>query len=112
MEKPSEYSLMELSEKSGIPARTIRYYISKNLLDGPSQVGRNAVYTEKHLVRLDAIQGLKQEGLTLHEISVGSQESEVKLGDPISWVVVPLCGIPNTSVPIRVIRGQKLPARC
>ena len=28
-------TLAELSEESGIPARTIRFYIARGLLDGP-----------------------------------------------------------------------------
>jgi len=85
MEKLNEYSLLELSEKSGIPPRTIRYYISKNLLMGPAEVGRNAVYTDNHLARLEEIQALKQKGMSLHAISVDSQKTDVHLAEPTAW---------------------------
>jgi len=86
MEKLNEYNLLELSEKSGIPPRTIRYYISKNLLNGPTQVGRNAIYTDSHLKRLEEIQDLKQKGLSLHEISVDSQKTDTSLVEPTAWI--------------------------
>lgn len=86
MEKLNEYSLLELSEKSGIPPRTIRYYISKNLLMGPAEVGRNAVYTDSHLARLEEIQALKQQGMSLHVISVNSQKTDVHLAEPTAWI--------------------------
>ena len=82
----NEYSLMQLSEKTGISPRNIRYYISKNLLEGPSQVGRNAVYTEDHLNQLLRIQEKKEGGLTLHEIAVESQDSQATLGEPTAWI--------------------------
>ncbi len=82
----NEYSLMQLSEKTGISPRNIRYYISKNLLEGPSQVGRNAVYTEDHLNQLLKIQEKKEGGLTLHEIAVESQDCQATLGEPTAWI--------------------------
>ena len=82
----NEYSLMELSDKTGISPRNIRYYISKNLLEGPAQVGRNAIYTENHLNRLLKIKEMKESGLTLHEIAVESQDSQIALGEPTAWI--------------------------
>ena len=82
----NEYSLMELSEKTGISPRNIRFYISKNLLDGPAQVGRNAIYTDEHLSRLLDIKEMKESGLSLHEIAAESQDSPPVLGAPAAWV--------------------------
>ena len=82
----NEYSLMQLSEKTGISPRNIRYYISKNLIEGPAQVGRNAVYTDEHLNQLLKIQEMKEGGLTLHEIAVESQDSQATLGEPTAWI--------------------------
>ena len=48
-------TLAELSEESGTPARTIRFYIARGLLDGPLKAGRGAVYTAEHLARLEKI---------------------------------------------------------
>jgi DNA-binding transcriptional MerR regulator len=62
-------TLGELSEESGIPARTIRFYIARGLLDGPVKAGRGAVYTAEHLARLEKIQQLQAEGRMLAEIA-------------------------------------------
>lgn len=61
--------MAELAEKAGVPARTIRYYISLNLLDGPVQSGRGARYTAEHLKRIVEIGRLQREGLSLAEIA-------------------------------------------
>src|SRR4051794_34257968 len=62
-------TLAELSEESGIPARTIRFYIARGLLDGPVKSGRGAVYTTEHLERLEKIRQLQGEGRMLAEIA-------------------------------------------
>ena len=62
-------TLAELSGESGIPARTIRFYIARGLLDGPVKSGRGAVYTAEHLARLAKIQQLQAEGRMLSEIA-------------------------------------------
>ena len=62
-------TLAELSEESGIPARTIRFYIARGLLDGPVKAGRGAVYTAEHLARLEKIKQLQAEGRMLAEIA-------------------------------------------
>lgn len=82
----NEYSLTELSDKTGISPRNIRYYISKNLLNGPVQAGRNAIYTENHLKRLMEIKDKKDSGLSLHEIAVESQDIQATLGEPSAWI--------------------------
>lgn len=64
-----DLSLADLAEKAGVPARTIRYYISLNLLEGPVQGGRVARYTTAHLVRLNEIGKLQRRGLSLSEIA-------------------------------------------
>ena len=65
---PVEKTLAELSEESGIPARTIRFYIARGLLGGPAKSGRGAVYHAGHLAGLARIQTLQTEGRTLGEI--------------------------------------------
>jgi DNA-binding transcriptional MerR regulator len=61
-------TLAELSEESGIPARTIRFYIARGLLEGPVKAGRGAVYTAQHLARIEKIKSLQAEGRMLAEI--------------------------------------------
>ena len=62
-------TLAELSEESGMPARTIRFYIARGLLNGPLKAGRGAVYTAEHLERLEKIKELQAEGRMLAEIA-------------------------------------------
>jgi DNA-binding transcriptional MerR regulator len=64
-----ERTLAELADASGIPARTIRFYISRGLLDGPSKAGRGAVYTSRHFERLETIKALQAQGRHLSEIA-------------------------------------------
>jgi DNA-binding transcriptional MerR regulator len=62
-------TLAELSEESNIPARTIRFYIARGLLDGPVRAGRGAVYRPEHLARLEKIKELQAEGRMLAEVA-------------------------------------------
>jgi hypothetical protein len=48
-------TLAELAEDSGVPARTIRYYIARGVLPRPVVAGRGALYAKKHLERLGRI---------------------------------------------------------
>ncbi len=61
-------TLAQLSEESGLPARTIRFYIARGLLDGPVKAGRGAVYTQHHLARIGKIKELQAQGRMLSEI--------------------------------------------
>jgi DNA-binding transcriptional MerR regulator len=58
-------SLQQLSDRSGLPARTIRWYQSEGLLPKPGKQGRDAVYRGEHLERLALIAELRDRGLTL-----------------------------------------------
>jgi len=80
-------TLSDIAEASGLPARTIRFYIARGLLDGPAKSGRAAAYTNDHLERLNRIQALQSEGRTLSEIArllaVGSPEPVAS--EPTPW---------------------------
>jgi DNA-binding transcriptional MerR regulator len=65
---PDGYGLAELVGRSGLPARTIRWYQSEGLLPKPTKHGRDAVYTDDHLQRLHLIAELRDRGLTLTAI--------------------------------------------
>jgi len=60
--------LDELAERAGVPARTIRLYITQGLLPGPLRAGRNAAYGAEHLEALATIKELQRQGLTLSQI--------------------------------------------
>ncbi len=80
------WSLAELSEQAGVPRRTIRYYIARGLLEGPVKAGPRSAYGPGHLERLQRIQALQGEGLTLAEIArvVAGPVAEL-LPEPVAW---------------------------
>jgi DNA-binding transcriptional MerR regulator len=81
------WTLAELSAETGVPPRTIRYYIARGLLAGPVVAGRGAEYTQDHFSRLGQVRDLQARGLTLAEISgvlSGGGERE-ELPQPEKW---------------------------
>jgi len=60
-----QYPLEEVVARSGLPARTIRWYQSEGLLPKPAKQGRDAVYGPEHVERLRLIADLRDRGLTL-----------------------------------------------
>lgn len=100
-----EFSLDALAEQSGVPERTIRYYIARELLAPPARGGRGAFYTTEHLDRLREIQRRQQEGLTLAEIgrleSAGAAAS--RLPEPEPWLQYTLA--PDVVVQVRTGAG-------
>jgi len=86
-EESHEYSLQELAEKTGISPRTVRFYISKDLLPSPIRAGRDAAYNQTHIERLEAIRLYKEKGYTLNEIrsKVSTGKTEKTLPEPTYW---------------------------
>lgn len=66
--KDHRFSIQELCEQTGLPRRTIHFYVQQGILPPPSGAGLGAVYDENHLVRLKLIPILRQRGLRLDEI--------------------------------------------
>ena len=62
------YRLIELAARSGVSARTIRFYQSIDVLPRPDRHGRAAIYRDEHLERLRLIAELRDRGLTLGAI--------------------------------------------
>ena len=85
--EPTHQSLASLSHKTGLPGRTIRFYIARNLLPGPRKAGRDAAYGPEHLERLRAIGRLQSRGLTLAEISrqLAEGSSPPAAPEPSAW---------------------------
>jgi DNA-binding transcriptional MerR regulator len=80
-------TLAELSEASGVPARTIRFYISRGLLKGPVKAGRGAVYTAEHLSRLSEIRALQADGRMLSEIGLDAELASAEaVAAPEPWL--------------------------
>ena len=80
-------TLGELADASEVPARTIRFYIARGLLDGPLKAGRGAAYTPGHVARLEKIKRLQAKGRMLSEIGhiLGGKESQPVVAPPTAW---------------------------
>ena len=67
---PSEATLTidDLSARTGIPSRTIRFYQASGALPPPEKRGRVAYYGEKHVERLELIGNLQDRGLQIRAI--------------------------------------------
>jgi DNA-binding transcriptional MerR regulator len=63
-------SLQDLSDQTGVPGRTIRFYITRGLLPAPLKSGRRAAYGRQHLALLERIKSLQAEGKTLQEVAL------------------------------------------
>ena len=85
------FTLVELAEVSGVPARTIRFYIARGLLPPPLVGGRAASYGEKHLKELDRIKTLQGQGQTLAQIAWQLDEGQ-KEGGSAESLRLGLCG--------------------
>jgi DNA-binding transcriptional MerR regulator len=75
------FSLGDLAVLTGLPQRTVRFYIQQGLLDRPEGVKRGAYYTRHHLEQLLTIRKWQRAGLSLeriHEI-VASANAEPEL---------------------------------
>ncbi|MBV9266006.1 MAG: MerR family transcriptional regulator [Acidobacteriaceae bacterium] len=96
-------SLAELSERAGVPPRTIRFYIAQGLLPGPRRSGRSAVYGNAHLRLLDRIKGLQAKGMTLAEVAFAllPSHSHRDLPQPVAWLEYDL----SDEVVVRVRSG-------
>ena len=63
-------SIDELAERTGIPTRTIRYYITTRLITGPTSRGKQASYSIDHVLRLHLIRKLTARHVPLDENAV------------------------------------------
>lgn len=98
-ETPRELTLAELSAESGVPERTIRFYISRGILDGPARGGRGALYSSAHRKRLQEIRRKQAVGLTLAEIERETGERNPQLPQPEGFWVYEVA--PDVSVHVR-----------
>lgn len=64
------FDIQELVMQSGVPRRTIYFYVQQGVLPPPEGAGLAAHYNEEHLLRLRLIPMLRQQGLRLDEIRV------------------------------------------
>lgn len=62
------FDIQKLVNESGVPRRTIYFYVQQGLLPPPQGAGLAAFYTEEHLLRLRLIPVLRQAGLRLDDM--------------------------------------------
>lgn len=68
------WTLEQLAERTGVPRRTIRYYIQLGLVPRPHGERRGALYGEEHLDRVLEVRRLAQQGFSLTEIAEARQK--------------------------------------
>lgn len=61
----STYTIRELSKLTGNTASTLRYYEEIGLLTDVKREGKNRIYNDRHLARLNAIQCFKNTGMPI-----------------------------------------------
>jgi DNA-binding transcriptional MerR regulator len=64
----ARFSLADLVEASGLPERTVQYYITNGLVDPALGRGRSRYYTPAHLQQLMYVVHLREERLSVDEI--------------------------------------------
>ncbi len=93
-ENKQSWTLLELAEEAGISARTIRFYISRGLVDGPEVAGRGATYGRGHLEQIRTVLARQSQGLTLAEMArlPDHPPRHSALPQPEAWVCYTLEG--------------------
>lgn len=66
--EPRRFSLEELAALSGLPPRTVRFYMQAGLVDRPEGAKRGAWYEARHLEQLLAVRRWQAAGLSLERI--------------------------------------------
>lgn len=63
-----ELTVEELSARTGISVRNLRFYTTRGLVPPPTKRGRSAVYGREHVARFELLQDLQRHGLNLAAI--------------------------------------------
>ena len=79
----TEYRIDDLARVSGKTTRNIRGYQERGLLPKPLRRGRVAIYTEKHVRNLLAINKLLSKGFTLGHIATFLTNPGARIGDAL-----------------------------
>lgn len=66
--KTAELTIEDLANQSGLPLRTLRFYIQEGILQGPDTRGKFARYSQQHLDRIELIRRLKDLRTPIQEI--------------------------------------------
>ena len=66
--EPPRYSIGELVQATGVPRRTVRFYVQTGLLPPPKGAGRGHYYETEHFERLTRIRELRDRGYSLDRV--------------------------------------------
>jgi DNA-binding transcriptional MerR regulator len=83
-----ELKLEELADRTRVPPRTIRLYITRGLVPGPRRAGPNAAYGAEHVKILETIKRLQLAGMTLAQIrpELAGRAKIKTLPEPATWL--------------------------
>ena len=62
------FALDDIAALTGLPRRTVRYYIQSGLVDRPQGIGKGARYTQQHVEQLLLVRKWQLAGLSLERI--------------------------------------------
>ncbi|MCF8607257.1 MerR family transcriptional regulator [Gordonia sp. HY442] len=79
----TEYRIDDLARESGTTTRNIRGYQERGLLPAPLRRGRVAIYTERHLANLRAINDLLGKGFNLKHIATFLTNPRARVGEAL-----------------------------
>jgi DNA-binding transcriptional MerR regulator len=93
--KTATYTIDQVCELTGIPRRTVRYYVQIGLLESPAGRGRGGNIIKSHIERLRRIKSLQDQGLTLS--SIEAQLKTESAPSPADLLEVPASESPGSS---------------
>lgn len=73
----------ELAQRAGITVDTIRYYHREGLLPNPERVGRHALYSARHVERLERIHELRE-----RRFSIAAIKALFRSGQGLAGVII------------------------
>ncbi|HEY2709495.1 MAG TPA: helix-turn-helix domain-containing protein [Caulobacteraceae bacterium] len=80
MAEPRRFTAEQLAFHTGVPLRTVRFYVQEKLIEPPLGRGRGAHFTDDHVVQLQQARTLQNAGFSLqaireqrHDLTVGLQ---------------------------------------
>lgn len=66
--EPVLLTLDELTQRTGLTVRTVRFYTSRGLVPPPIRRGRSGYYSAEHIARIELVLELQSHGFTLSAI--------------------------------------------
>ena len=99
--KAKQYTIAELSDKTGYSRRTIHYYVQQGLIGPPAGRGRGGFYNDSHLQKLLEIRGQQEQGIKLSAIQALAEEDRVEMPESERYIWVRYTIIPGIELHIR-----------